>query len=767
MVAKKLNQVLQEVAAARNILITCGSVDIDGHAFCLGVERLMRSCDVPLDLQRLIHSVTYLIRGAIFRPRRRGRVSNEVCSLSELIDMYHTHEATLHSDKVYALLGISSDGFLNTDLSPNYDVPWQVLFETLIRHALGKEISVDNPPEMEFAKIEGGGYILGRVFSTQAGTTWDGRQSITITWRRIPGTTITTENWNRHWELQPSAKQIMKGDAVCLFKGASRPTIIRFCGDRGAVIVIAVTPPHIIQAGSEDVQWSDCLQKVNRLCTRNLQCIWDWNKLPGKVPSQEGNVASRGCLEQIKESWNSALVLGDLEEYKQGETKFQEAMKYYEMASQKECVVEFSAGPLSFTNSADLDWMNKNYGQPPLLWAAESGYTSVVQLLIARLNVDIGFTDNLGQTAVQLAAAKGHLQVVERLLQEGADVNAAAAITSGRTALRAAAEGGHLTVVERLLQEGADVNAAAGTFDGRTSLQAAAGGGHLTVVERLLQEGADVNAAAAASNGRTALQAAAAGGYLTVVERLLQEGADVNAAAGTFDGRTSLQAAAGGGHLIVVERLLQEGANVNAAAAAGNGRTALQAAAGGSHPEVVDRLLQEGADVNAAAAGNGRTALQAAAAGGHLTVVERLLQEGADVNAAVAFDGRTAIQAAAAGGHLTVVERLLQEGADVNAAAAEYGRTALQAAAEGGHLAVVERLLQEGADVNAAAARYGKTALQAAAGGGHLAVVERLLQEGADVNTKAQLLYGRTALQLAARGGHLAIVELLKPFASL
>ena len=290
----------------------------------------------------------------------------------------------------------------------------------------------------------------------------------------------------------------------------------------------------------------------------------------------------------------------------------------------------------------------------------------------------------------------GHNEVVERLLQEKADVNAAAGY-SGRTALQAAAEGGHLAVVERLLQEKADVNAATGGYSGRTALQAAAGGGHLAVVERLLQEKANVNAAAG-DFGRTALQAAAEGGHLAVVERLLREEAHVNTAAGYY-GRTALQAAAGGGHLAVVERLLQEKANVNAAAAGGD---------------------------------SGRTALQAAAAAGHLAVVERLLQEKANVNAG-RDSGRTALQVAAGGGHLAVVERLLQEKANVNVAAAEsHGRTALQAAAEGGHLPVVERLLQEKADVNAAAGRYsGRTALQAAAEGGHRKVVECLRQAGA------------------------------------
>jgi hypothetical protein len=84
----------------------------------------------------------------------------------------------------------------------------------------------------------------------------------------------------------------------------------------------------------------------------------------------------------------------------------------------------------------------------------------------------------------------GHNEVVERLLQEKADVNAAAAGNDGRTALQAAAEGGHLAVVERLLQEKAHVNAAAAEYNGKTALQVAAEESHVAVAERLRRAGA-------------------------------------------------------------------------------------------------------------------------------------------------------------------------------------------------------------------------------------------------------------------------------------
>jgi hypothetical protein len=143
-------------------------------------------------LRRLIRSVTYIMRGVIFKPQRGSWVSNAVCPLSGLIDMYHTHEATLRSDKVYALLGMSSDDFCNTALEPDYRVPWKDLFETLIRHVLCKELSVEAQPGAESAAIGGEGYILG-IICTQAEATIDGRQNVLVAWRKTWGTAMAIE----------------------------------------------------------------------------------------------------------------------------------------------------------------------------------------------------------------------------------------------------------------------------------------------------------------------------------------------------------------------------------------------------------------------------------------------------------------------------------------------------------------------------------------------------------------------------------------------
>jgi hypothetical protein len=100
--------------------------EIDGYAFCLGVDLLKGFYEAHADLRSLIRSVTYLIRGAIFRPNyvvsEPGSASQGICLLGELIDMYYTYKATYLYDKVYALLGMSSDDASKANLLPNYGV---------------------------------------------------------------------------------------------------------------------------------------------------------------------------------------------------------------------------------------------------------------------------------------------------------------------------------------------------------------------------------------------------------------------------------------------------------------------------------------------------------------------------------------------------------------------------------------------------------------------------------------------------------------------
>lgn len=139
-----------------------------------------------------------------------------------------------------------------------------------------------------------------------------------------------------------------------------------------------------------------------------------------------------------------------------------------------------------------------------LICAAKNCRLDVINFLLDTLedvNVDEGDIDN--QTAVFHAAAGGHLEVVKRLLDVGANPNAKNKVwefneisfeifplnfQTGRTPLHAAAERGHIDVVEFLADREADLSAK--DMDGNTALHLSAENKQTAVVQLLLEHGA-------------------------------------------------------------------------------------------------------------------------------------------------------------------------------------------------------------------------------------------------------------------------------------
>ena len=223
--------------------------------------------DADPDLQSLIRSVTYLIRGAIFRPgyamTRLGRSSLDICPLGELIDMYHTHEATERHDKVYALLGMSSDDLSKAGLSPNYRLPWEELFQNLIKFLLCDKISVETLGHKQTALIKSKGCILGKVSSVRNDISWGNNQGVVAIFKNTSRQPVYMEERSAHWTLHASAKSIQDGDLVCLLQGASKPTIIRLCDDHFDIVLITASPPEAVLKS---------LQSIKAFC-RNFSLI--------------------------------------------------------------------------------------------------------------------------------------------------------------------------------------------------------------------------------------------------------------------------------------------------------------------------------------------------------------------------------------------------------------------------------------------------------------------------------------------------------------
>lgn len=75
--------------------------------------------------------------------------------------MFYTCQASDPLDKVYALLGMSSDNPNKAGLQPDYNISWEELFPRLVKFVLGENISVETSSQR--AVIKSKGCILGQV----------------------------------------------------------------------------------------------------------------------------------------------------------------------------------------------------------------------------------------------------------------------------------------------------------------------------------------------------------------------------------------------------------------------------------------------------------------------------------------------------------------------------------------------------------------------------------------------------------------------------
>ncbi|KAL3678910.1 hypothetical protein R1sor_021866 [Riccia sorocarpa] len=100
--------------------------------------------------------------------------------------------------------------------------------------------------------------------------------------------------------------------------------------------------------------------------------------------------------------------------------------------------------------------------------------------------------DDRGWTPLHVAARLGDLSEVQRLLDEGADVNTPAwgPKAPGTTPLHLAAIGGHLHVMDELLERGANIEARTKGACGWTPLHSAAKERNKRAIRFLLENGA-------------------------------------------------------------------------------------------------------------------------------------------------------------------------------------------------------------------------------------------------------------------------------------
>jgi uncharacterized protein len=299
--------------------------------------------------------------------------------------------------------------------------------------------------------------------------------------------------------------------------------------------------------------------------------------------------------------------------------------------------------------------------------------------LACLLGIGLLSLSGCASTGLQRAVQQGNLVVVQKAtLKDGSEANLNSTDRTGRTLLSHAAERGHVEIIESLIAQGAEVDRR--DVAPEKSIEAQQAWRKLSWKTRNLLDG-QLRRGGTHTIQMTPLAVAAQNNQLAAVKVLLQAGADIESANGP-DNRTPLLVAARAGRTAVTEYLLAEGANPQARNS--HNHTALSLLANNPnsdgnadllgtaslliaalHPPRQPRSIFLSYLNNLADSDISPAALHGAAANGHYDLVRLLLDTGANPRVASA-DGQTALALAAANGHQHVAERLLESGANVN-----------------------------------------------------------------------------------------------------
>lgn len=412
--------------------------------------------------------------------------------------------------------------------------------------------------------------------------------------------------------------------------------------------------------------------------------------------------------------------------------------------------------------SIDVNSTDNFCKRTPLLWAAAEGI-QVVQLLLEH-GADIELADWDESTALLVAIKMGHEQIARLLIDKGAKINARNRLN--HTPLSYAIEvARNESIAKFLVEKGACYDK---DYHGyyQSPLDAAITFGMEDLVRLLLNEGYDLS-----SNDHftvTPLFSAIEYGHKSLVRLLLQNGVDVNAS--SYSGYNALFHAIRFEDVNVLKLLLLHGGNIDAEWL---GSSLLDFAIWCKHMDAARLLLAWGLGFDKIGPRAARFTLIAVEDGKDTDL--KMLRRECLLRNDCAEDGQTTLSIAAEKGFKCAVELLLDAGTDIEARAnyeptwykssrhgftmrRGYDQTALSLAARNGHEDVVKLLLDKGADIESRNS-LGCTPLCLAVLNGHESVIHLLLEAGANIESRTSL--SQTPLLLAAKVPFEGIAKIL------
>ena len=292
-----------------------------------------------------------------------------------------------------------------------------------------------------------------------------------------------------------------------------------------------------------------------------------------------------------------------------------------------------------------------------LLEAAEAGNLERVKKALdngAKIDAQSEF---FSESALHIASSKGFLEIVEFLVDQGADILLLNA--TDFTPIHLAARDGRLSVVEFLLNKAEQIPER--LLNDMMHVGQMSVDGDPRIVQML--EDYRVKQAkpstGSTENAEAMLLSASHDGDVDQVIAALDAGAEIEVV--DDRGMTPIIWAALRGHLDVVKVLLEKGANINSTNWAG--WTPLMQACAQRHADLAKFLVEQGADIHMKTEYSG-TALIFAAGTGQYELTKFLLDKGADpfvqITGTYEEDGMTALSYAQREGYDDVI-KLLQD----------------------------------------------------------------------------------------------------------